>query len=57
MAFTSGNDINILQATDATTVGAGAGNDRYVLDASVLSNNQKITIMDTQGSNTLHLTG
>ena len=27
MAFTANNDINILQASDAPVVGAGAGND------------------------------
>jgi hypothetical protein len=57
MAFTSGNDINILQGTDLTTVGAGAGNDRYVLTAATLNANQKITISDTQGTNTLQLVG
>ena len=57
MAFTSGNDINILQGTDALSVGAGAGNDRYVLDASTLNADQQITISDTQGANTLQLVG
>lgn len=57
MAFTSGNDINILQGTDALSVGAGAGNDRYVLDASTLNADQQITITDAQGSNTLQLVG
>ena len=57
MAFTSGNDINILQGTDALSVGAGAGNDRYVLDASTLNADQQIRITDAQGSNTLQLVG
>ena len=57
MAFTSKDDINILQATDAATVGAGAGNDRYILDASVLRPGQSITISDAQGLNTLQLVG
>ena len=57
MAFTSGNDINILQSTDLLNVGAGAGNDRYVLDASVLANNQQVTITDTAGANVLQLVG
>ena len=56
MAFTTGNDINILQSSDTGVVSAGAGTDRYVLDASVLAANQAITISDT-GSNTLQLTG
>ena len=57
MAFTSGNDINILQGTDALSIGAGAGDDRYVLDASTLNADQQITITDAQGSNTLQLVG
>ena len=57
MSFTTGNDINILQGTDLLTVGAGAGNDRYVLDASTLNPNQRITLSDTQGTNTLQLAG
>lgn len=57
MANTSGNDVNFLQATDLGTVGAGAGNDRYILDAALLSPNQKITISDTQGANVLQLAG
>ena len=56
MAFTTGNDINILQSSDTGVVSAGAGTDRYVLDASVLTAGQAITISDT-GSNTLQLTG
>ena len=50
MAFTSGNDINILQGTDGLSVGAGAGNDRYVLDASTLNADQQITITDAQSN-------
>ena len=57
MSFTTGNDINILQGTDLLTVGAGEGNDRYVLDASILNPNQRITLSDTQGTNTLQLAG
>lgn len=57
MAFTTGNDINILQGSDLTNVSAGAGNDRYVLTAATLNPNQKITITDTQGTNTLQLVG
>ena len=57
MSFTTGNDINILQGTDLLTVGAGAGNDRYILDASTLNPNQRITLSDTQGTNTLQLAG
>ena len=46
MAFTANNDINILQASDIAVVGAGAGNDTYVLSPSTLSANQKIEISD-----------
>lgn len=57
MAFTANNDINILQASDAAVVGAGAGNDTYVLSPSTLSANQVIEISDTQGANKLQLIG
>lgn len=57
MAFTANNDINILQASDAAVVGAGAGNDTYVLSPSTLSANQEVTISDTQGANKLQLIG
>jgi hypothetical protein len=57
MAFTANNDIKILQATDAAVVGAGAGNDTYVLSPSTLSANQEIEISDTQGANKLQLIG
>ena len=56
MSFTSGNDINILQSTNPQVVGAGAGDDRYVLDASTLNPGQRITLSDTLGQNTLQLT-
>lgn len=55
MAFTANNDINILQSSDVAVVGAGAGNDTYVLSPSTLSANQEVTISDTQGSNKLQL--
>ena len=51
------NDINILQGTNSEAVGAGAGDDRYVLDASTLNPGQRITLSDTLGQNTLQLTG
>ena len=57
MSFTSGNDLNVLQATHPTILGAGLGDDRYVLDASLLAPNQRITLSDSQGTNTLHLVG
>ncbi len=57
MAFTASDDVNILQTSDSSVVGAGAGNDRYVLSAATLSNGKKITISDTAGTNTLQLVG
>ncbi|MBL8402809.1 SwmB domain-containing protein [Accumulibacter sp.] len=57
MPFTSGNDVNILQATDVSIVGAGVGNDKYILAANQLGAGQTITLSDTQGTNTLQLIG
>jgi hypothetical protein len=57
MSFTTGNDVNILQSTDSSFVGAGAGNDKYILSGSSLSSTQTITITDTEGANTLQLIG
>ena len=57
MAFTTGNDINILQTSDNAIVGAGAGNDKYILSAANVAANQKIEISDTLGTNTLQLMG
>lgn len=57
MAFTSGNDINILQPTDSGIVGAGAGNDTYILAQNFLSAGQTVTISDSSGTNTLQLIG
>ena len=54
MAFTSGNDINILQEADTAIVGAGLGNDTYILSTATLSPGQSITISDS-GTNTLQL--
>lgn len=55
MAFTTGNDINILQATDTAVVGAYEGNDTYVLSGDLVGTGQQITISDTLGSNVLRL--
>lgn len=57
MAFTTGNDVNILQTSDNAIVGAGAGNDKYILSAANVAANQKIEISDTLGTNTLQLMG
>jgi hypothetical protein len=55
--MSKGNDVILLQQTSTAIVGAGEGNDRYILDSALLAPNQKITISDTQGSNSLHLVG
>lgn len=57
MSFTSNNDVNILQASDSSFVGAGAGNDKYILAANQLGAGQTITLTDAEGSNTLQLIG
>lgn len=57
MSFTPGNDINILQRTDMPIVGAGTGDDIYIIDSHFLDNNQHITISDDEGNNVIHLVG
>lgn len=57
MSFTSGDDINILQKTDMPIVGAGTGDDVYIIDSYFLNNNQRITISDYEGNNVIHLVG
>jgi len=56
MAFTPGDDINFLQATDSPVVGAGAGDDLYIVSPDLLTDGQAVQISDTQGTNTLQLT-
>lgn len=55
MAFTSGNDVNILQATDSAVLGAGAGNDKYIASPAAFGASKSTTISDTGGNNTLQL--
>lgn len=57
MAFTPGNDLNILQATDSLNVGALAGDDKYILSETLLDPGQTINITDAGGNNTLQLIG
>ena len=57
MAFTSKDDINILQPSDSAVVGAGSGSDVYVLALDRLSIGQQMQISDAQGNNTLQLIG
>ena len=57
MAFTTGNDLNILQSSDVSTVGAGLGDDVYIISTASLSENQKIIITDIDGANTIKFIG
>jgi len=57
MPFTSGDDLNILQASDTNIIGAGAGNDTYIVNASSTNANQVIQISDTQGANVIKIVG
>ena len=57
MSFTSKDDINILQPSDSAIVGAGAGNDTYVLALDRLSAGQQVQISDALGNNKLQLIG
>ena len=57
MAFTSKDDINILQPSDSAVVGAGTGNDVYILALDRLSAGQQVQISDAQGNNSLQLIG
>lgn len=55
MAFTAGNDINVLQSSDETTINAAQGNDTYIIAAGRLSAQQEVTINDVDGNNQLIL--
>ncbi|CAK0753889.1 exported hypothetical protein [Gammaproteobacteria bacterium] len=59
MAFAAGspngNDVVLLQASSPSTVGAGAGDDTYVLAPNTLTSTTSLTLSDTQGSNLLQL--
>lgn len=57
MAFTPNNDLNLLQASDSQDVGAGAGNDTYIIAADTMSAGQVINVTDTQGANNIKLVG
>jgi len=57
MAFTKGNDLNIIQASDASIVSAGAGNDTYIISPYTIGANQTVTISDSEGINALQLVG
>ncbi|MEF8713233.1 MAG: hypothetical protein V5B39_06610 [Accumulibacter sp.] len=56
MPFTANDDINILQASDSLNVGAGPGNDKYILSGLLVAAAGKtINITDPEGNNTLQL--
>lgn len=57
MAFTANNDLNILQSSDTLNIGAGAGDDTYIINASSMSAGQTINISDTKGSNLIKIIG
>ncbi|CAK0741490.1 hypothetical protein CCP4SC76_1100009 [Gammaproteobacteria bacterium] len=51
----SANDTVTLQANSPSIVGAGVGDDTYVLGPNALSSTANLTLSDTQGSNRLQL--
>jgi len=57
MPFTTNDDVNILQASDSTNIGAGQGNDKYILSSSLSATapGKTINITDPDGANTLQL--
>jgi hypothetical protein len=55
MAFTDDNDINILQASDSEIVGAGLGDDIYIVTPVLMTAGQVVTLSDVDGTNTLQL--
>jgi hypothetical protein len=57
MAFTANDDLNILQSSDPTNIGAGAGNDTYIITPTTMSTGQTINISDSQGTNNIKLVG
>jgi len=57
MAFTTGDDLNILQSSDSVNIGAGVGNDTYIINASSMGGTQTATITDTEGTNTIKIVG
>lgn len=51
----SGDDFLVLQAASPAVVGAGVGNDTYLIPSGLLAANNQITISDTFGANSLQL--
>lgn len=49
------DDFVVLQKSSSAYVGAGAGNDTYLLSSSMLSAGLNLTISDSQGANSLQL--
>ncbi|CAK0780287.1 exported hypothetical protein [Gammaproteobacteria bacterium] len=57
LATTGANNVVLLQANSPAIVGAGEGDDTYILTPTSLTDTQRITISDTQGTNLLQLAG
>ena len=55
MAFTTGNDINILQGSDSAIVRAGGGDDTYIVTPTLMTAGQEVTISDVLGINNFQL--
>lgn len=51
------NDIVLLQDQSPELVGAGEGDDTYILSPSLLTTHRTFTVSDTQGNNRLQLVG
>jgi len=54
-AGTDGNNIVILQNDNPNVIGAGPGDDTYILNPSLLTSARTFTLSDTQGSNVIQL--
>ncbi|CAK0760123.1 immune inhibitor A [Gammaproteobacteria bacterium] len=51
------NDVILIQATSPSTLGAGPGDDTYILTPYLLKGTESITLSDAQGTNLLQLVG
>lgn len=49
------DDVVLVQAKSPSTVGAGTGDDNYLISGFLLNGNEQITISDVQGNNFLQL--
>jgi hypothetical protein len=53
--FSGSNDIVSLQASSPNVIGAGSGDDIYILNPSLLTSARTFTLSDTQGNNLIQL--